>query len=146
MSDFRDERKDCEKAQGALEEFRVEKKEQDKMVQEEIASLQKQIRVMEQEHAKSIGASGVLIESLRKQIMKISHERDDFMNEVDRRKTSKHHKIKDYDRMKEQVRVISNKPDKPVVSMEIRATKIVKPVYCQLPRAQRLFHRITLCS
>ena len=101
---------DREKARGALEELRVEKEEQDKLFHEEMASLQKQISRLNEEHDESIAgfqieldSSKKVIESLRKQIVKINHERDDFKNEVERRKASKHHKIKDYDRMKEQV-------------------------------------------
>ena len=109
-NDFQDERKDREKARGALEELRVEKEEQDKLFREEMASLQQQISGLNKERDESIAgfeieldSSKMVIESLRKQIVKISHERDDFKNEVERRKASKHHKIKDYDRMKEQV-------------------------------------------
>jgi hypothetical protein len=45
----------------------------------------------------------MVINRLREQTPRICPERDDYNNEVERRRASKHHKIKDYDRMKDQV-------------------------------------------
>lgn len=80
--DFMDERRDREKAKGDLEALQREKEEKDN----EIAGLKQELA----DH--------------KDQMAKIARERDDFKNEAERRKTSKHHKIKDYNRMKEEVR------------------------------------------
>ena len=87
-----------------------------------MASLQKQISRLNKERDESIAgfqieleSKKMVIHSLRKQIVKIGHERDDFKNEVKRRIVSKHHKIKDYDRMKEQVITEACKPESPII-------------------------------
>lgn len=49
-SDFTDERKDREKAHGALEKLRIEREEQEKQFQKQMAAVQQQMSELNKEH------------------------------------------------------------------------------------------------
>lgn len=98
-----EERRSHEKVKGDLEELRLEKAVHDKKFLEEIAALHEEISGLKQEQARSRADSSKMVSDLQDQIAKMARERDDLKNEVEWRKTSKHHKVKDYDRMKDQV-------------------------------------------
>jgi hypothetical protein len=74
-----------------------------KLLEDEVSRLQALSEENEALYREDQSNTKMVINRLREQTEKICRERDDYKNEVERRKASKHHKIKDYDRMKDQV-------------------------------------------
>ena len=116
-ADFEEERRDRVKAEGALEDMRKEKGGLETVFTEDRAELYQEINRLrkscsdlkmkvqetEQKHKKESECSKSVIQHMKEQMEKLTHEKNDLKNEVERRKSSQHKKLKEYDKMKEQV-------------------------------------------
>ncbi len=113
-----EERKDRERAQGALNELQKTKGGQHLVLQEEVA-LQKDLRDLRKEYNQAktknardegklkneIDTSRIVMEKLKKEVERLNSERDDLKNEVESRRALKQQKKKEFEKLKLQVTI-----------------------------------------
>ena len=111
-----EERKDRERAQGALDDLQ-QKEKKEGVMQKQVTHLRAEVKTLKEERntmkmewarvkaklEKDFESSKLVIGNLRDQVERVSEQRDDLKYEVERRKESKNKKIKEYDKMKVQV-------------------------------------------
>ncbi len=114
-----EERKDRERARGALDELRKKKGGQNLVLQEEVAALQKDLHDLRKEYNQAktknardeaklkneLDTSRTVLERLKSQVERLSSERDDWKNNAEKRGISKHQR-KEFERLKLQVTLV----------------------------------------
>ncbi len=111
-----EERKDRERARGALDELQKKKGGQHLVLQGEVAALQKDLCDLRREYNQAktknardegklkneIDTSRIVMEKLKKEVEKLSSERDDLKNDAERKGALKQQK-KEFENLKSQV-------------------------------------------
>ncbi len=112
-----EERKDRERARGALDELQKKKGGPNLVLQGEVVALRKDLHDLRKEYNQAktknarneaklkneIDTSRIVMEKLKKEVEKLCSERDDLKNEVERRGALKQQKKKEFEKLKLQV-------------------------------------------
>ncbi len=116
-ADFLEERKDRERARGALDELQKKKGGQNLVLQGEVAALQKDLRNLRREYNQAktknardegklkneIDTSRIVMEKLKREVEKLNSEIDDWKTNAERKRALKQQKKKEFEKLKLQV-------------------------------------------